>query len=82
MSKPWFGAKTYGIGIGPKSWEGWVVTAVYAVAILTLSGVGRRFGVALWVIGTASLALTIGFLVLAVLTADHQPWRWRWGGKR
>jgi hypothetical protein len=68
--------------VGPKSWEGWVATAVYVVAILTLSGVGRRFGVEPWMIGAAGLALTIGFLALAVFTGDHQPWRWRWGGKR
>lgn len=82
MSKPWFGSKTYGIGIGPKSLEGWIATSVYVAAILTLSGAGRWFSVEPWVIGVAGLVLTMGFLAVAVLTSDHQPWRWRWGGKR
>ncbi|MDJ0394778.1 hypothetical protein QMK17_15750 [Rhodococcus sp. G-MC3] len=35
--RKWFGAKKVGWGIGPHSWEGWVVTALIAVALITLS---------------------------------------------
>ena len=27
MSRGWFGPKTIGWGVSPKSWQGWVVTA-------------------------------------------------------
>ena len=26
--KPWFGPKRFGWGVGPRSWQGWLVTAV------------------------------------------------------
>ena len=29
----WFGRKRLGVGIAPRSWEGWLVLALYAVLI-------------------------------------------------
>ncbi len=34
--KPWFGPKRFGVGIGPASWQGWVLTIVVAIAIIVL----------------------------------------------
>ena len=81
MSKPWFGPKTYGIGVAPKSVEGWIATLVYVVAILAVTAIGHRLGAEDWMIGAAGLVLTIALLALTVIKGDHRPWRWRWGGK-
>jgi hypothetical protein len=37
--QPWFGPKRLGFGIGPRSWQGWCLIAVFAVASL----VARQF---------------------------------------
>lgn len=37
--QPWFGAKRYGYGFGPRTWQGYLVTgvlAVFAVIVGTL----------------------------------------------
>ncbi|MET3667991.1 hypothetical protein [Caulobacter sp. 1776] len=81
MGKPWFGAKAYGIGIAPKSVEGWIATLVYVVAVLGATAIGRRLNAEPWMIGLAGLILTIALLALSVIKGDHQSWRWRWGGK-
>lgn len=36
MRKGWFGPKRIGWGVSPRSWEGWVVTAIF-IAILAAS---------------------------------------------
>lgn len=82
MNKPWFGAKTYGIGVGPKSVEGWIATLVYAAVMMGGNAIGRRLGAEPWMLGVGGLVLTLAFLALAVIKGDHQPMRWRWGGKR
>jgi len=81
MSKPWFGAKSYGVGISPKSLEGWLSILAYGVSIGATCILGRRFDAPPWMIGLAVLVLTIALFVLAVVKGDHQPWRWRWGGR-
>ena len=30
----WFGPKTIGIGSGPKTWQGWLLTLVFALAVI------------------------------------------------
>jgi len=82
MSKPWFGAKTYGIGFSPKSVEGWIAMLVYVVAVLAVTAVGKQWGVEPWMIVLAGSGLTLGLLALAVVKGDGQPLRWRWGDKR
>ncbi len=32
----WFGRKRFGWGIGPRSWQGWLVSAVYVGALIGL----------------------------------------------
>jgi hypothetical protein len=37
--EPWFGAKRFGYGFGPRTWQGYLVTAVlagFAIAVGTL----------------------------------------------
>jgi hypothetical protein len=32
----WFGPKRLGIGYGPRTWEGWLISAVYLIMMLGL----------------------------------------------
>jgi hypothetical protein len=34
VRKPWFGPKRYGIGVRPQTWQGWLVTLAFAVAVI------------------------------------------------
>lgn len=38
--KPWFARKKFGWGWGPASWQGWLVTGLYVIALMAL---GRLF---------------------------------------
>jgi hypothetical protein len=72
--KGWFGRKSVGYGVGPRTWQGWLVTA------LLLGGMfaGRRwfdpqqFGLAPWT--RTALPITLGavFLLVMWLTYDDE----------
>ncbi|MDQ0008030.1 hypothetical protein J2T07_000189 [Luteibacter jiangsuensis] len=38
----WFGRKRFGWGIGPKSWQGWLVSAVYVAVLIGLRHLGPK----------------------------------------
>ena len=77
MGEPWFGAKTYGIGLSPKGAAGWISVAVFC-ALATLAPLaGLALNWPAWTILASLGLLTIAFLVLIVLKSDRQPWRWR-----
>lgn len=73
----WFPAKRYGWGWGfPRTWQGWIVIAGYAVLVGTGAIVippsvrpGAFFGYLL----LATLVL------IAICRAKGEPPRWRWG---
>jgi hypothetical protein len=86
MSKPWFRAKSYGLGYSPEGWRGWAALAAFLV--LALANIkftralvaDRREGDAL---STGVMALLIaGLIAVVVLKSDGSPLRWRWGGRR
>lgn len=76
----WFPAKRYGWGWGlPSAWQGWLVLAIYAVAIVAVcllfppkSG-SLRF--ILLVAGS-----TVALIVICWFTGE--PPHWSWGDKR
>ncbi len=37
MSRKWFGKKLFGVGIGPRTWEGWLATGVYLCSLLLVA---------------------------------------------
>ena len=64
MSAPgqgWFGRKRFGIGFGPRTWQGWLVTAVYA---LLMFGASRVFPPK---VDHRELLMVLGLLTLAYL---------------
>lgn len=34
--RTWFGPKRYGWGISPHTWEGWLLLAIFVIAVVTL----------------------------------------------
>lgn len=39
--EPWFGPKRFGVGIGPRTWQGWVIVVLGAGVLVLL---GRVLG--------------------------------------
>ena len=72
----WFAPKRYGIGSGlPISWQGWLVTLVYAGSAVGAAALFRDRP--LQMVATL-IPLTVVFLVIASRTT-RGGWRWRWG---
>ena len=72
--KGWFGRKQVGYyGIGPRSWQGWLVSAVAIGAVLA----GRfwfqpqQFGLPLWTRPASAIAIGVAFLLVMWLTYDE-----------
>jgi len=85
MSKPWFGPKRLGWGLGPASWQGWLATAVYAGLMI-----GGLRQINAWFPATdygsappliAGAVMTLVFLAIVIVTARGKA-RWRWGDDR
>lgn len=78
-TKYWFPAKTYGWGWGlPRTWAGWMVMALYAVAI----GAVIHFSPprnAPTEFGLGMMAITLILLLICWLKGE--PPRWRRGGR-
>ena len=81
MGKPWFGPKTYGIGIAPKSAAGWIVIAGYVLAMIAVPQLVATFHRPAWAAYVGFAVLTVAALAIMGLKSDGQPWRWRWGGR-
>lgn len=84
MQHYWFKQKRYGLGAAPSSWQGWVLTLVYCIAV---SAVGVWFGSDAAIINERVtpfaiivIALTIIFVGIAWRTTEG-GFRWRWGDK-
>ena len=82
MPKPWFGAKTFGVGIGPRSLEGWLLTGAYALAMLIVTPVVVTLHAPVWWMFVSFGLLTAAVLIAALLKSDGAAWRWRWGDDR
>lgn len=81
MKKPWFGAKAYGIGIGPKGLPGWLTMLVYVAAMVGVATSGEWLHPPLWIVAALFFACTAGLVAVIALTSDGKPWRWRWGDR-
>ena len=86
MTAPWFKPKSHGYGATPSTWQGWVTTLVYALAMIVfsvwmVSAPGGRpdIGAVLsWLLMVA--AITSAFCLFVKSKTDGD-WKWRWGGK-
>ena len=62
--QPWFGRKRYGYGYGPRTWQGWLVTAVLVAFVLLVASLtkGHMPGMLIGIIP----AIAVPFLIMAV----------------
>jgi len=77
----WFGAKRYGWGWTPVTWQGWVATVAYIVAVVGWL-VYRRNDLALGLhfdVLAAWPMLVLTALFIAVCWIKGERPRWRWG---
>ena len=78
--KPWFRAKSYGLGTGrPIAWQGWVFLTLHLTLVAGVALLGR----------IGPLHITAGLVLLAVILPwpiyrkrTEGGWHWRWGGNR
>lgn len=81
MGRPWFGARQYGIGWSPKTWEGWISSALFCGLFVANSVLGRVYGAPYWVTELVGGAILFGFIALVALKNDGKPVKWQWGGR-
>lgn len=73
----WFTAKRYGFGWGlPITWQGWVVSFVYLVAIVVLSFVLDLTENVFPFVGSVMVMTSV---FLAICWKKGEPLKWRWG---
>ena len=64
--RPWFGPKRYGWGFTPISWQGWVLTGAYVVAVFVLAI--TLAAPQPWIFWTLLVLATVAFFLIAFLT--------------
>lgn len=59
--KFWFGRKNLGLGIGPISWQGWLLGAAYLIVMIGLRSFLslQAFKVALIIVSVAAVAVAL-----------------------
>ena len=74
MRPVWFGPKTAGYGIGPRSWQGWLTTfAVMAtVAGLRFFFHPQAFGLPVWSKPAATAVVAAAYLFVAFWTYGNE----------
>ena len=83
MVEYWFKPKRYGYGATPITWQGWLIsalTAIAMVAVAVLLPLVRPAGPGNWIAVIVIDLLIIVPLVLAIRRKTDGDWRWRWGG--
>ena len=80
MKRPWFTRKRYGWGWTPATWQGWLVIAVYALALAYLfthtdltshSASDTLVGMVL-----PALVLSLALILICYLTGERPRWQW------
>jgi len=89
--KRWFKAKEYGWGWYPASWQGWVITFLYAslyvISMLLFfawagAAAEARSGyreVAFGVLEFLAVIVLLTYSLIRICTRFGEPARWRWG---
>jgi hypothetical protein len=64
LKQPWFGPKRFGYGYGPRSWQGWVVSAVLVLFVILVATVtkGHMPGMLIGVIP----AIAVPFIIMGI----------------
>jgi hypothetical protein len=70
--RAWFGPKRFGIGYGPRTWQGYVITAVLVLPVLVTAATAHRHSVPM-------LLSVIPLIVVPLIIIVVQR---RWLGRR
>lgn len=76
MKRPWFKNKSYGYGWFPATWEGWLITVGFIIAVIGNSLNIKNDQQALTVFLPETILMTVLLLVIAYLTGEKPRWRW------
>ena len=82
--KLWFRNKFYGWGWRPASWEGWLVTLLYAAFVMGVSlkmSLDMSYGFGDWARWLMAMAGSTALLAIVAMERGEEP-EWRWAGKR
>jgi Mn2+/Fe2+ NRAMP family transporter len=69
-SRVWFGRKTFGWGLRPVRWQGWMVTGLYLLLVFVLTRALAARHMAEFVI--ALVVLTVAYAMIALATSDQR----------
>ncbi len=85
MMAAWFTPRRFGYGATPKSWQGWLLAAVYLAIVLGATWMFLPTDEPLPTIDWGAwLALVVGATAAAAWISYRTTdgaWRWRWGGR-
>lgn len=68
----WFGPKRFGVGIAPRSWQGWLATACYALGMIAIAKIGKAAADAHHPVMWTVLALW-SLLFAIVIAVSYRP---------
>ena len=77
----WFKRKLFGWGWTPATWQGWLVTLIYAALVIGFALTINEGSPPREVMSTFILPvvlLTIVFIRIAVRTGEKPKWEWGW----
>ena len=79
----WFRAKRYGWGWQPITWQGWLIFAIYALAVLGwVAYLALRDGVTIgwhFAVGPLLPVLLLTIIMIAICWIKGERPHWRWG---
>ena len=82
----WFEPKSYGYGLTPVSWEGWVATGVFVVILLLFAHLNNFFSSSMMK-PTGPLLFVVEVFILSVLfmhlmkEKTNGKLKWYWGNR-
>ena len=79
----WFKPKTHGYGATPTTWQGWLVTAVYALVMIAFSVVmlaapGGQPDVGIVLAWLLMVTVFTTLFCLFIKSKTDGDWTWRW----
>lgn len=81
MKEVWFKNKTHGYGWQPASWQGWLVTVLFFVAVVFVAmQIPKKPTYNDILVYSAEFLLLLFFMIVVCIHTGEKP-EWRWNGK-
>lgn len=82
-NKVWFRAKTYGWGWTPVTWQGWIVTIIFAVLIgFSIARNSTGYTASQAILGFSPQVILLIAALLCICYKKGEKPSWRWGNKK